>query len=257
MTRKPGLVLGLAGAALLLTAACSVGQAAVTGGGAEPAGSAALASNRAKVLFLGDCIAVAESQALAAAAGAGDFAFESIAAEGGGNVVGPFADEQWQELPGKIASAKPSVVVYQISTFDWGTEQEQEAAYHRLVNTVADAGAKLVFVTMPPIEPDDFYQPHMADMDRTTSVARRVADASAGKATLLDASAVWGNAYQQFRDGKPDRSSDGIHICPQSAARFTAWLLAALTGLVPGLTSAPAESWANTGWSADRHFQGC
>lgn len=257
MAGKSRFVLGLAGAALLLTAACSAGQAAVTGGGAEPAGSAALASGQAKVLFLGDCIAVAESQALTAAAGAGGFRFESIAAEGGGNVVGPFADEQWQELPGKITSAKPSVVVYQITTYDWGTEQEQEAAYQRLVSTVAGAGAKLVFVTMPPIEPDDFYRPHMADLNRTTSVARRVVDASAGQAALLDASAVWGDAYQQFREGKPDRSSDGIHICPQSAARFTAWLLAALAGLVPGLTPAPAESWAGTGWSADRHFQGC
>jgi hypothetical protein len=68
---------------------------------------------------------------------------------------------------------------------------------------------------------------------------------------------VWGDTYQRVKDGKPDRSPDGIHTCPQGAARFTNWLLKELAKLYPGFTPASPESWANTGWSADKHFKAC
>jgi peptidoglycan/LPS O-acetylase OafA/YrhL len=54
-----------------------------------------------------------------------------------------------------------------------------------------------------------------------------------------------------------DRSKDGIHTCPQGAARFAGWLLTKLTTVLPGFTPPAADSWANSGWSADKHFQGC
>lgn len=245
MTKTRNLVLGLTGL-LLATAACSGQPASEKPGGQQ-----------SKVLFLGDSVAVGEALPLAAAFKAGGVGFESIAAEGGGNVVGPFSDENWKKLPGQITAAKPTVVVYQVATYDWGSEPEQKTAYAKLLDTVTGAGAKLVFVTMPPIKPDDFYQPHMADLARTSDVARAAAAGSAGKATVLDSGEVWGNAYQQAKDGKADRSADGIHTCPQGAARFTSWLLTALAKVLPGFTPPAAESWANTGWSADKHFKGC
>jgi hypothetical protein len=209
------------------------------------------------VLLLGDSIAEGEALPLAAAFKAGQVGFESIAADGGGNVVGPFADKNWQQLPAQITSAKPTAVVYQLTTYDWGTAQEQQAGYQKLLATVAGAGAKLVFVTAPPIRPDDFYQPHMAELDRTADIARQVAAASSGRAVVLDASAVWGATYQQLRDGKADRSGDGIHTCPQGAARFTNWLVTELAKQLPGLTPPSPQSWANTGWAADARFKGC
>jgi hypothetical protein len=233
MTKK--LVLGL----LLLTTACA-GQNS----------TAAPSPGLSTVLFLGDSIAAGEALPLAAAFEASGVEFSSIASDGGGNVVGPFAEENWKELPGQIAAADPTVVIYQLTTYDWGSEQEQRAAYERLRTTVTDAGAELVFVTAPPIRPDDFYRPHMADLERTPDVAR-------GVGRVLDASAVWGSSYQQVRDGKADRSADGIHACPQGAARFTDWLLGELATLYPGFTPAAAADWANTGWSADDHFKGC
>ncbi|MGW4056945.1 SGNH/GDSL hydrolase family protein [Amycolatopsis sp. NPDC004747] len=243
MIRKANLAIGLAGV-LLLTAACSGGT---TGTAPTTSGPAPALS---KVLFAGDSVAVGEALPLAAAFRAGGTAFTSAAADGGGNVVGPAADDNAKELAGRIASAKPNVVVYQLTTYDWGSRAEQQTAYEKLLATATAAGAKLLFVTMPPIRPDDFYQPHMADLERAPDVARTVA-------SLLDATAVWGATYQQTKDGKPDRSTDGIHTCPQGAARFTAWLLAELAKQFPGFTPAPPQSWANTGWSADRHFQGC
>nr|CAC42208.1 hypothetical protein [Amycolatopsis mediterranei U32] len=245
-TRIP--LLGVAGL-LLLTTACS-GGATATGAPAPATGS-----GPGKVLFLGDSVAAGEALPLAAAFKASGVEFQSIAADGGGNVVGPFSEENWQKLPGEITSAHPAVVVYQLTTYDWGSREEQRAGYGKLSATVTGAGAKLVFVTTPPIKPDDFYQPHLADLNRAPEVARKVA--SAGTATVLDASPVWGSTYQQVKDGKADRSADGIHTCPQGAARFTGWLLAELAKLFPGFTPAPAQYWANTGWSADVHFKGC
>jgi hypothetical protein len=209
------------------------------------------------VVFIGDSIAVGEALPLARAFAAGNVQFHSLASEGGGNVVGPFSDENWKTLPKQISSVRPSVVVYQISTFDWGSEQEQRAAYDRLLTTVSDAGAKLVFVTAPPIRPDEFYAPHMPDLERAPSAARAVAEGASSRAVVLDAGAVWGDAYQQFRDNRADRSADGIHACPQGAARFANWLLGELATLFPGFTPADPQTWANTGWSTDRHFTGC
>ena len=250
-TRK--LVVGLTGL-LLLTTACS-GQSASPSHATRtdtPAGA-----GLSKVLFLGDSIAAGEALPLAAAFKAGGAGFQSIAADGGGNVVGPFSDKNWKELPQQITSAKPTVVVYQLTTYDWGSRQEQRAAYGKLLTTVTGAGAKLVFVTPPPIRPDDFYKPHMADLNRAPDVARTVAAGSSGRASVLDAAAVWGSTYQQVKDGKADRSADGIHTCPQGAARFTTWLITELAKLFPGFTPPAPQSWANTGWSADKHFQGC
>ncbi|MEV6825072.1 SGNH/GDSL hydrolase family protein [Amycolatopsis sp. NPDC051102] len=245
-TRIP--LLGVAGL-LLLTTACS-GGTTTTGAPAPASGS-----GPGKVLFLGDSVAVGEALPLAAAFKASGVDFQSMAADGGGNVVGPFSEENWRKLPGQITAAHPAVVVYQLTTYDWGSREEQQAAYGKLSTTVTGAGAKLVFVTTPPIKPDDFYQPHLADLNRAPEVARAIA--SAGKATVLDAGTVWGSTYQQVKDGKADRSADGIHTCPQGAARFTSWLLAELAKLFPGFVPAPAQSWANTGWSADNHFTGC
>ncbi|WP_207939268.1 SGNH/GDSL hydrolase family protein [Actinomadura darangshiensis] len=254
MIKTRSLILGLT-APLLLTAACSAQSAATDSGTTmtvSPAGK-----GLSKVLFLGDSIAVGEALPLAAAFKAGGVGFRSNASEGGGNVVGPFSDKNWKKLPGQITAAKPAVVIYQLTTYDWGSAQEQRAAYGKLLATVTKAGAELVFVTAPPIKADDFYKPHLADLRRAPGVARAVASASAGKARFLDAGAVWGGTYQQVKDGKADRSADGIHTCPQGAARFTGWLLRELAKLFPGFSPADPKSWANTGWSGDKHFKGC
>lgn len=252
MIRKRNIMLGLVGLLLPVTA-CS-GQSTAVGPSAD-GGSGA--SDQSKVVLLGDSIAEGESLPLTAAFKAGGVGFAPFAADGGGNVVGPFSEKNWETLPGQIAAAKPTVVVYQIATYDWGTQAEQQAAYTKLVDTVSGVGAKLAFVSMPPIKADDFYQPHMADLQRTAAVAKTVADGSGGKAVFLDATAVWGETYQQTKNGKADRSADGIHTCPQGAARFTNWLLSNLTGLLPDFTPPDASTWANTGWSGDKRFQGC
>ncbi|GAB3995859.1 SGNH/GDSL hydrolase family protein [Glycomyces albus] len=237
---------------LILVAAACTGQSESSGGSGGDLGTNGLST----VLFMGDSVAAGQAVPMLHAFAAGDVPFVSIASEGGGNVVGPASEEQWKELPEQIASAEPEVVVYQITTYDWGSENEQRAGYERLLETVAGTGSELVFVTAPPIEPDEFYEPHMDDLERAPEVAAEVAESS-DEAHLLDASEVWGEEYEQVRDGEPDRSEDGIHTCPQGAARFTAWLLDELSRLHPEFEPAPAEDWANDGWSGDELFVGC
>lgn len=259
MTTTPRrAALTLAGLLLLTTAACSSGHSGDRPAGTRSAASpAAPAASSAKVLLLGDSVAAGEALPLAAAFKAGGVTFQSLAADGGGNVVGPFAAEQWKQLPGEIATARATVVVYQITTYDWGSAQEQQNAYRRLLNAVTGAGGTLVLVTMPPIRPDDFYRPHMADLGHAAAAARNVASSSAGRARFLDAAAVWGSSYARTRNGRTDRSSDGIHTCPQGAARFTHWLLPRLTPSLPRFTPPPATTWATTGWSTSSRFKGC
>ncbi|MCO5971926.1 SGNH/GDSL hydrolase family protein [Actinoallomurus soli] len=264
LTKTTGAALGLAktaGAILTLTglllpaAACSSGTPRATGT-PRPAGATARPA-LSKVLFLGDSIAAGEALPLTAAFKAGGVGFQSIAADGGGNVVGPFSEHNWTKLPGQIASAAPTVLVYQITTYDWGGPRTQQAAYEKLLTTVTGAGARLVFVTAPPIRPDDFYRPHLADLARAPGAARAVAARASGRATVLDAGAVWGHTYQRIEDGRTYRSTDGIHTCPQGAARFTGWLLTELAKLFPGFTPPAPQSWANTGWSGNARFHGC
>jgi hypothetical protein len=253
-------LLGAAALTLVLATGCG-GDGSADPGGARPHASSeeldTAGPGLSRVVLLGDSVAKGEGVALSAAFGAADVEFSSMASDGGGNVVGPFSDKQWKRLSHLISTAKPSTVIYQITTYDWGTEDEQRTGYDRLVDEVAAVGGKVVFVSMPPIRPDDFYAPHLTELERAPEVAGAVARDSAGGAVFLDAGEVWGDSFQQERDGKADRSSDGIHTCPQGAARFSVWLLGELADLYPSFDPADPADWANTGWSADAQFVGC
>ncbi|MEV1292943.1 SGNH/GDSL hydrolase family protein [Pseudonocardia sp. NPDC049635] len=247
--RRTLLTITIAG--LILTAGCSVP------GDGSPGATTSPSTTTAPVLFVGDSIATGQALPLAAAFAETDVEFRSLASEGGGNVVGPGSEQRWAELPVAIAEAAPAAVVYQVTTYDWGAEEEQREAYTRLVDTVDAAGADLVFVDMPPIRPDEFYAPHMAQLERASQVAAEVAGSSGGRAVRLDSSEVWGAEYREQRDGIADRSSDGIHTCPQSAARFAAWLTRELEAVLPGFSAPDPASWAGGEWARDRHFMGC
>lgn len=258
MTLKHTVTAGLCGLLLIACLGCSspVSPASSTQK-SEPNGLSAPADGLSRVLFVGDSIADGLAVPLSFAMDANGVEFSSMTVAGGGTVVGELGQSTWATLEKRIAGAKPSTIIYQITTYDWGTAAELEAAYQRLESAARQAGADLVIVTMPPIRADDFYRPHMAELALTTPAAQRVADGSAGRAHLVDAGAVWGSTYAAERDGKLFRSSDGIHACPHGAARFTTWLLDELAGIYPGFAPGSPAKWANSGWSADKRFVGC
>ncbi|MGH3349317.1 MAG: SGNH/GDSL hydrolase family protein [Nocardioides sp.] len=252
----------LTAAAVTGLAGCGIAAGSDTDSGTDPnkdgwhESGSALEAGVSPVLFLGDSVAAGEAAALTQAVAASGAKFVDATSTGGGNVVGPNAQAQWKKLPRTLAEADGGVVVYQLTTYDWGTAEQQRAAYERLASETAEAGADLVLVSMPPIKADAFYKPHMDELAGAAEVARDVAEDGEG-IEFLDASEVWGQTYQRKHAGEIDRSKDGIHTCPQGAARFADWLLGELADLHPGFEPADAEEWANTGWTSDKRFHGC
>src|SRR5690349_18652729 len=111
MTPKRRLIPFLAGALTLLTAACSAPST-------EPEGPAPAAkpggAGPGRVVLIGDSVAEGLSLPLRQAFAAGGVEFQSLAADGGGAVVGPVSEEVWKRLPEDLTAAEPDTVIYQI-----------------------------------------------------------------------------------------------------------------------------------------------
>ncbi|MYV99425.1 SGNH/GDSL hydrolase family protein [Streptomyces sp. SID3343] len=230
--------------------ASSAGASAEAGARQGPSGAGNKSAKLAKLLWMGDSIGAVEAPALEAAMKADGVEFASMAAAGGGGVIGEPAEPTWEQLPKELGSFKPNVVVYQITTYDWGNPQEQQAGYERLVKTVTDAGAELVIVSAPPFKIDDFYQPHEAEIKSAPKSARDVADKHPDKVRFLDAAALWGT---DSTAAKAQRSNDGIHSCQQGAAAFAHWLGKEL-GKQYSFTPAAVDRWATGSWTGDKVY---
>ncbi|GAA3161987.1 SGNH/GDSL hydrolase family protein [Streptomyces ramulosus] len=239
-------------------AACGAGpDAGVRPAGQKTTTAAAPEKTGKKVLWMGDSIAAAESPALGAALAAGGVDFKDASSDGGGTVVAGgdritnmISADTWKALDGNLASFRPTVVAYQLTTYDWGTRKEQRAAYEKLVAKARDAGARTVFVPTPPIKIDDFYQEHAPQMRTAASVAQEVARKSGGAALYLDASRLWGTDPAAK---KAQRAADGIHNCQQGAAAFADWFATEL-GESEGFTPAPVDDWARGSWTGNDRY---
>ncbi|MBD0742710.1 SGNH/GDSL hydrolase family protein [Streptomyces sp. CBMA152] len=215
-------------------------------------------STGSKVLWIGDSIAGAEAPALGAALKASGVEFKDSSSDGGGTVVdsgeeitGMISADTWKQLATNIKSFHPTVVAYQVTTYDWGSADQQRTAYDKLVKTVKDAGAKLVMVPSPPVTIGDGpYKQHEAQMRTAAKTASEVAKNSGGAAVFLDASQLWGTDPAAK---KALRSSDGVHNCQQGAATFAKWFTAEL-GKQAGFTPASVDTWAKGSWTGDDRY---
>ena len=249
-----GLLLVI-GSALAATTAC--GKTESSGQDTAGAGSpSAQASTGKRVLWMGDSIADAEAPPLQAALKASGVEFKSAASDGGGTVVkgdGPSAElskSTWKDFPENVASFHPNVIAYQITTYDWGDQDQQRSSYERLAKAAQEAGAQLIIVSAPPFKIDDFYKPHKSAIESAPKVAKEIADNSGGKVHFLNASALWGNDNAA---SKAQRSSDGIHSCQQGSAAFAKWFTDEL-GKLHGFTPSAPSQWANGSWTKDEGF---
>ncbi|MFD0413891.1 SGNH/GDSL hydrolase family protein [Streptomyces sp. NPDC127108] len=225
--------------------------------GTRDEGKSTTTSSGTKVLWVGDSIAGAEAPALGAALKAGGVEFKDASSDGGGTVVDSgekitrmISGDTWKQLAKHIESFRPTVVAYQITTYDWGSKGRQRAAYEKLVDTAKDAGADVVLVSSPPIKIDAFYKQHAAQMRTAPAVAADVAGKSGGAAAFFDASQVWGTDHTAK---KALRAPDGIHNCQQGAAAFAKWFTEKL-GKQADFTPAPVDSWAQKTWTGDERY---
>ncbi|MEU5974434.1 SGNH/GDSL hydrolase family protein [Streptomyces sp. NPDC047315] len=255
--RRYALALVIATSGLALTACGGADDIRTEGtttaavpGDQSSAGSEKKGTGPDKLLWMGDSIGEAQAPALGAALKAGGVEFKSVAAAGGGGVIGEMAAPTWESLPKELASFKPDVVAYQITTFDWGTPQEQRTAYERLAKTVNDAGAELVMVSAPPFKVDDFYKPHAAAIGTAPKSAKSVADQRPDSVHFLDAAPLWGT---DSAAAKAQRSKDGIHSCQQGSAAFAQWFGKELNALY-SYAPAAADQWATGAWTAEKVY---
>ncbi|MEU6991084.1 SGNH/GDSL hydrolase family protein [Streptomyces sp. NPDC046465] len=248
--RRTAAVALVAAVGIAALAACGGGESGAAADSGKASADGDKNTNAPRVLWMGDSIAGAEAPALGAALKASDASFKSMAADGGGGVTGEIAEPTWEQLPKELASFKPDVVAYQITTYDWGKPAEQRTGYEKLAKTVGDAGAELVIVTAPPFKIDDFYEPHKAEIKSAPKSAEDVAAKHRDTVRFLDSAALWGD------DGtapRARRSKDGIHTCQQGAAGFAQWLTKEL-GKQYSFTPAPADRWATGSWTGDKVY---
>ncbi|WP_371750436.1 SGNH/GDSL hydrolase family protein [Streptomyces sp. NBC_01283] len=210
-----------------------------------------------KVLWLGDSIAGAEAPALGAALKASGVEFKDSSSDGGGTIVDGgeeitrmISGDTWKQLTKDIEAFRPTVVAYQVTTYDWGSQDQQRAAYRKVVDTAKGAGAKVVFVSSPPIKIDGFYKQHEAQLRTASKVASEVAGRSGGTAAFFDASQVWGTDASA---GKAQRAADGVHNCQQGAAAFAKWFAGKL-GAQERFKPASVDTWAQKSWTGNERY---
>jgi hypothetical protein len=61
-------------------------------------------------------------------------------------------------------------------------------------------------------------------------------------------------AFDIDGDGAPDRKPDGVHVCPQGAARFAAWLVGDLGIRFGGIAVAPPDTWVAGDWTSSQRY---
>ncbi|MFF3002259.1 SGNH/GDSL hydrolase family protein [Kitasatospora sp. NPDC057940] len=248
--RRGGVLCAAVLAAVLALTSCG-SSPAEDGGGPGPAKAEAEGLKKpSRILWMGDSIAVGQAQPLAAALKSTGIELTSIAADGGGAAVGPVAMSSG-DIASRLASVRPDLVAYQITTYDWGSPQVQQQAYEKLIGTVKAAGARLVIVTTPPFDTgDDFYAPHKADIESAPGAAKAAVAAHPGDAFFLDASALWGT---DFKAPQAQRSNDRTHSCQQGTAKFAQWFTTEV-GKLAGFSPADPKSWANGDWTRSDVF---
>ncbi len=206
----------------------------------------------AQVLWIGDSVAADLAPALTAAfASAGvtwlDAAGDGLRLTPGGGV------DPLDLYPRVLAERTFDTVVVQLSYWDSPADIDQlRRSLGWFRDQVFARGAHLVFVTPPPVR-EDLVDPGLA---RQIEVAAELVAAGEGRVHLVDSMPAWGPtmAFDIDGDGAPDRKPDGVHVCPQGAARFAAWLVGDLGIRFAGIAVAPPETWVAGDWTSSQRY---
>jgi peptidoglycan/LPS O-acetylase OafA/YrhL len=203
------------------------------------------------VLWIGDSVAADMTPAIEARLAAAGVTVHDGALDGARLVPSDGIDTV--TLYDEMMTALPAdVVVVQLMSWDSPFSTEQlRVAYTWFASRVRAMDADLVVVTPPPLR-DDLVEP---GLERQVAVARELAAADPEHITLIDASVLWGDTLviDIGDDGAPDRKPDGVHVCPQGAARFADWFAARLAERYDGLATA-APQWLSGPWTTDARY---
>jgi len=204
------------------------------------------------VLWEGDSVAYDEAPGVVAALSASGLKVSENTVLGFGvvphdniDIIKHFTDSAVQ--------AKPSVVVYQLSNWDAQFAQDlQRSSFDSYVSKIRATGAMLVLLSPPPVDLTRQTEDHSVLL----AEANRLATLDPANIILLDSSTLWGTTYRRDLDGDgiPDRKVDGVHICPEGAARLGEWLVEQLGAHFSGVVPVPPSAWVTGPWSTDQRY---
>ncbi len=205
-----------------------------------------------RVLMLGDSIAFDEWPAVASAMYAGKIAISSYVSPGAGLLDTKYDSTTF--IDKSVVDFQPDLVLYQGSLWDFGTVEEQRVAYERFADVVLAQGARLAFITIPPIRTD---QQDVEQLSTLPQVMKDVADEHPGQVMVFNTDDIWGPLFIQDVNGDkvPERKPDGVHFCPSGAAMYAIWLMDELQLRFTDFVPVPPALWATGAWIDDPRYK--
>ena len=202
------------------------------------------------VLWVGDSVAADLAPALTAAFTAAGLTWTDVAGDGLRLTPGGGVDpvDLWG---GVLAAHTFDTVVVQLSYWDSPAGVDQmRTSFGWFAEQVRARGALLVVLTPPPVR-DDLVDPGLATQLQVVGEI-----AAAGGVIVVDTAPAWGTTMAVDIDGDavPDRKPDGVHVCPQGAARLAMWLLDDLAARVDGISVPPADRWVTGPWTSSERY---
>ena len=203
-----------------------------------------------RVMMTGDSIAFDEWPAVAAAMTASKVTTGSYVSPGAGLLDTKYDSSTIIEKA--VTDYHPDLVLYQGSLWDVGTPAQQRAAYQQFANFVLGTGARLAFITMPPLRTDQA----RAQLATVPGIMQEVADQYPGQVFVLDSDGAWGPTFAQDVNGDkvPERKPDGVHVCPSGAAMYALWLMNELQLRFTDFVPAPTAMWVTGKWVHDPRY---
>ena len=204
-----------------------------------------------RVLMVGDSMAFDEWPAVASAMFAGKISIGGYVSPGAGLLDTRY--DSSTAIDKMVVDFRPDLVLYQGSLWDSGTSGAQRVAYQQFTDLVLGQGARLAFITIPPLRADHQDPVHLGAL---TGIMHEIADEHPGQVIVLDSDEVWGPVFTQDVNGDkvPERKPDGVHVCPSGAAMYAVWLTDQLQQRFADFVPAPPADWATGDWIDDPRY---
>ena len=204
-----------------------------------------------RVLMVGDSLAFDEWPAVASAMFAGKISIGGYVSPGAGLLDTRY--DSSTAIDQMVVDFRPDLVLYQGSLWDSGTSGAQRVAYQQFTDLVLGQGARLAFITIPPLRADHQDPVHLGAL---TGIMHEIADEHPGQVIVLDSDEVWGPVFTQDVNGDkvPERKPDGVHVCPSGAAMYAVWLTDQLQQRFADFVPAPPADWATGDWIDDPRY---
>jgi hypothetical protein len=195
-------------------------------------------------------LAFDEWPGVAAAMYASKIAIGSYVSPGAGLLDTKYAS--FAEIERAVTDFNPDLVLYQGSLWDFGTIEQQRAAYEKFADFVLARGARLGYITIPPLGDGQ----HNDQLDTLTSVMNDVAAEHPHDVFVLNSDGAWGPVFAQDVNGDktPERKPDGAHVCPSGSAMYAVWLTGELQRRFEDFVPAPPAAWATGSWVDDPRY---